>query len=176
MVKRNFEQDKSVSYSLLTSRFVIPWEIEDYRKIHAEVETSDGRRNELVLEDDFEVDCEDNFLTLKNTDLKGILRIYDGEKQELKYSIDPNIQSPHNLLRYGDLSPIYLRLENLEKYTDSIETGTKNLSEVVSVLRQKVGQIDIIKMGRDVTVLASKSLEDMAEIAKLQASVKGSKA
>ncbi|WP_185079831.1 hypothetical protein [Candidatus Liberibacter solanacearum] len=41
-MKHNFEQDKSVSYRLLVSRFVIPWGIEDSKRIHAEVETSDG--------------------------------------------------------------------------------------------------------------------------------------
>ncbi|RPD36779.1 hypothetical protein C0030_005975, partial [Candidatus Liberibacter solanacearum] len=114
---------------------------------------------ELIPEEDFVVDCEDDFLTLKNTDVEGILRIYDGEKQELKYSIDPNIRSPHNLVRDGDLSPMYLRLENLEKHTDSIETGARNLTEVISRLCQRVDNVDIIQMDRDVTSLARKSVE-----------------
>lgn len=86
-MKQNFEQDKSVSYRLLASRFVIPWKIEDAATLHAEIAMSDEDTFFcLIPEEDFTVDNAEGWLNLEKDfpEAKGvIIHIYEGARQQI---------------------------------------------------------------------------------------------
>ncbi|AKK20079.1 hypothetical protein G293_02235 [Candidatus Liberibacter africanus PTSAPSY] len=51
------------------------------------------------------------------------------------------------------------QITRLENKTDSIETGAKNLTEVVTALGSKVDNVDVIQLDKDVSFLSAKILE-----------------
>ncbi|QOI69845.1 hypothetical protein PPA191_gp04 [Liberibacter phage P-PA19-1] len=127
MEKPNFEQTKSVTYWALGSKFVIPWDVEDPSRIHAEVEYSDGRVQELAISQDFDVDGLNAWLTVNNRE-GDFIRIFEGEKQTFKeYNFD-SPRAPHNLVKESDLHPVRTRLYEIEEHIKGALAPTVDLT------------------------------------------------
>lgn len=90
-------------------------------------------------------------------DIKSLKDASSGKLESLKKKLEDLVTVQEKLKKLkADIAEQITRLENK---TDSIETGSRNLSEVVSTLCQRVDNVDIIQMDRDVTSLARKSVE-----------------
>ncbi|MBY7649768.1 MAG: hypothetical protein C4617_04695 [Candidatus Liberibacter europaeus] len=149
-MQQNFEQSKSVTYWVLGSRFVIPWTIKDPFTLHAEIENIDGNK-ELIPERDFKVDAYESDLILNLQDKpRGniLLRIFEGDKQEVKRGIAEPQKAPYHLVREADLHPVKSRLEEVEtavKKVDKIDDIATELEEV----RKKAEHVELLKKQTD---------------------------
>ncbi|ADR51954.1 hypothetical protein CKC_05880 [Candidatus Liberibacter solanacearum CLso-ZC1] len=90
-------------------------------------------------------------------EIKGLKDASSSEVESLKNKLDNLISLRETLKKFK--ADIAEQITHLGNKTDRIETGARNLTEIVSRLCQKVDDVDIIQMDRDVTALASKSLE-----------------
>lgn len=175
-MQQNFEQSKSVTYWVLGSRFVIPWTVKDPFTLHAEIETVDGRK-ELIPERDFKVDVYESSVILKvrnpvsNTDL---LRIFEGDKQEVKAFREEPQKAPHHLVREADLHPVKSRLEEVAtavKKVDKIDDIATGLEAV----RKKAEQVDSLvqttnTIGQKVDTLADRTEDFFKKIEQIDLS------
>ncbi|XCD70464.1 hypothetical protein Q7M32_05385 (plasmid) [Candidatus Liberibacter asiaticus] len=132
MEKLNFEQTKSVTYWAVGSKFVIPWDIKDPSRIHAEVGYSDGRVQELAISQDFDVDGLNAWLTVNNRE-GDFIRIFEGEKQTFK---DFNIEVQKEVNQVAVLT----------QKMNIIDGIVNNLATQTEVVGRKLEQIDLSKL------------------------------
>ncbi|XCD50714.1 hypothetical protein Q7M92_05380 (plasmid) [Candidatus Liberibacter asiaticus] len=132
MEKLNFEQTKSVTYWAVGSKFVIPWDIKDPSRIHAEVGYSDGRVQELAISQDFDVDGLNAWLTVNNRE-GDFIRIFEGEKQTFK---DFNIEVQKEVNQVAVLTQ---KMNIVDGIVNNLATQTKDVG-------RKLEQIDLSKL------------------------------
>ncbi|XCD55936.1 hypothetical protein Q7M10_05375 (plasmid) [Candidatus Liberibacter asiaticus] len=132
MEKLNFEQTKSVTYWAVGSKFVIPWDIKDPSRIHAEVGYSDGRVQELAISQDFDVDGLNAWLTVNNRE-GDFIRIFEGEKQTFK---DFNIEVQKEVNQVAVLTQ---KMNIIDGIVNDLATQTKDVG-------RKLEQIDLSKL------------------------------
>ncbi|XCD63182.1 hypothetical protein Q7M00_05385 (plasmid) [Candidatus Liberibacter asiaticus] len=132
MEKLNFEQTKSVTYWAVGSKFVIPWDIKDPSRIHAEVGYSDGRVQELAISQDFDVDGLNAWLTVNNRE-GDFIRIFEGEKQTFK---DFNIEVQIDL---SEIAVLTQKMNIIDGIVNDLATQTKDVG-------RKLEQIDLSEM------------------------------
>nr|MBA2917977.1 hypothetical protein [Candidatus Liberibacter asiaticus] len=120
MEKLNFEQTKSVTYWAVGSKFVIPWDIKDPSRIHAEVGYSDGRVQELAISQDFDVDGLNAWLTVNNRE-GDFIRIFEGEKQTFK---DFNIEVQKEVNQVAVLTQ---KMNIIDGIVNDLATQTKDV-------------------------------------------------
>nr|AEK98982.1 hypothetical protein [Candidatus Liberibacter asiaticus] len=145
MEKLNFEQTKSVTYWAVGSKFVIPWDIKDPSRIHAEVGYSDGRVQELAISQDFDVDGLNALLTVNNRE-GDFIRIFEGEKQTFKEYNSDSPRAPHNLVKEADLYPLHNRLDGVETIVSDLNNMKNRIQELEQIDLSKLEQIDLSKM------------------------------
>ncbi|MDI1494426.1 MAG: hypothetical protein PUN43_04210 [Candidatus Liberibacter asiaticus] len=145
MEKLNFEQTKSVTYWAVGSKFVIPWDIKDPSRIHAEVGYSDGRVQELAISQDFDVDGLNAWLTVNNRE-GDFIRIFEGEKQTFKEYNSDSPRAPHNLVKEADLYPLHNRLDGVETIVSDLNNMKNRIQELEQIDVSKLEQIDLSKM------------------------------
>ncbi|AHA28046.1 hypothetical protein [Candidatus Liberibacter americanus] len=140
---QNFEQNKSVSYCLLSSDadFIIPWGVKDPLFIHAEITADEGVMHELAPEADFEVDTEDGVLKLISNNYassNSVLTIFEGKRQKLKVYDRDDKKSPHSLVRESDLDPIHSRLDIVDALHVKTEDIAQKIETVESGIKDKL--------------------------------------
>nr|AEK98984.1 hypothetical protein [Candidatus Liberibacter asiaticus] len=145
MEKLNFEQTKSVTYWAVGSKFVIPWDIKDPSRIHAEVGYSDGRVQELAISQDFDVDGLNALLTVNNRE-GDFIRIFEGEKQTFKEYNSDSPRAPHNLVKEADLYPLHNRLDGVETIVSDLNNMKNRIQELEQIDLSKLEQIDLSKL------------------------------
>nr|AEK98988.1 hypothetical protein [Candidatus Liberibacter asiaticus] len=145
MEKLNFEQTKSVTYWAVGSKFVIPWDIKDPSRIHAEVGYSDGRVQELAISQDFDVDGLNALLTVNNRE-GDFIRIFEGEKQTFKEYNSDSPRAPHNLVKEADLYPLHNRLDGVETIVSDLNNMKNRIQELEQIDLSKLEQIDLSEM------------------------------
>nr|AEK99005.1 hypothetical protein [Candidatus Liberibacter asiaticus] len=145
MEKLNFEQTKSVTYWAVGSKFVIPWDIKDPSRIHAEVGYSDGRVQELAISQDFDVDGLNALLTVNNRE-GDFIRIFEGEKQTFKEYNSDSPRAPHNLVKEADLYPLHTRLDGVETIVSDLNNMKNRIQELEQIDLSKLEQIDLSEM------------------------------
>nr|AEK98986.1 hypothetical protein [Candidatus Liberibacter asiaticus]AEK98995.1 hypothetical protein [Candidatus Liberibacter asiaticus] len=132
MEKLNFEQTKSVTYWAVGSKFVIPWDIKDPSRIHAEVGYSDGRVQELAISQDFDVDGLNALLTVNNRE-GDFIRIFEGEKQTFK---DFNIEVQKKVNQVNVLTQ---KMNTIDGIVNDLAIQTEDVG-------RKLEQIDLSKV------------------------------
>ncbi|XCD69434.1 hypothetical protein Q7N01_05410 (plasmid) [Candidatus Liberibacter asiaticus] len=135
MEKLNFEQTKSVTYWAVGSKFVIPWDIKDPSRIHAEVGYSDGRVQELAISQDFDVDGLNAWLTVNNRE-GDFIRIFEGEKQTFK---DFNIE--------------------VQKEVNQVAVLTQKMNIIDGIVNNLATQTEVV--GRKLEQIASSKVEGL---------------
>ncbi|XCD58002.1 hypothetical protein Q7M93_05430 (plasmid) [Candidatus Liberibacter asiaticus] len=140
MEKLNFEQTKSVTYWAVGSKFVIPWDIKDPSRIHAEVGYSDGRVQELAISQDFDVDGLNAWLTVNNRE-GDFIRIFEGEKQTFK---DFNIEVQKEVNQVAVLTQ---KMNIIDGIVNDLATQTKDVGRKLEQIDlSKLEQIDLSEM------------------------------
>ncbi|XCD53838.1 hypothetical protein Q7L89_05385 (plasmid) [Candidatus Liberibacter asiaticus] len=140
MEKLNFEQTKSVTYWAVGSKFVIPWDIKDPSRIHAEVGYSDGRVQELAISQDFDVDGLNAWLTVNNRE-GDFIRIFEGEKQTFK---DFNIEVQKEVNQVAVLTQ---KMNIVDGIVKDLATQTKDVGRKLEQIDlSKLEQIDLSEM------------------------------
>ncbi|XCD92438.1 hypothetical protein Q7M37_05400 (plasmid) [Candidatus Liberibacter asiaticus] len=140
MEKLNFEQTKSVTYWAVGSKFVIPWDIKDPSRIHAEVGYSDGRVQELAISQDFDVDGLNAWLTVNNRE-GDFIRIFEGEKQTFK---DFNIEVQIDL---SEIAVLTQKMNIIDGIVNDLATQTKDVGRKLEQIDlSKLEQIDLSEM------------------------------
>ncbi|KAE9518119.1 hypothetical protein [Candidatus Liberibacter asiaticus] len=149
MEKLNFEQTKSVTYWAVGSKFVIPWDIKDPSRIHAEVGYSDGRVQELAISQDFDVDGLNAWLTVNNRE-GDFIRIFEGEKQTFK-DFNIEVQKKEN------------QVAVLTQKMNIVDGIVNDLATQTEVVGRKLEQIDLSKLEQiDLSKLEQIDLSEMA--------------
>ncbi|XCD39206.1 hypothetical protein Q7M73_05390 (plasmid) [Candidatus Liberibacter asiaticus] len=140
MEKLNFEQTKSVTYWAVGSKFVIPWDIKDPSRIHAEVGYSDGRVQELAISQDFDVDGLNAWLTVNNRE-GDFIRIFVGGKQTFK---DFNIEVQKEVNQVAVLTQ---KMNIIDGIVNDLATQTKDVGRKLEQIDlSKLEQIDLSEM------------------------------
>ncbi|WP_350341706.1 hypothetical protein [Candidatus Liberibacter asiaticus] len=140
MEKLNFEQTKSVTYWAVGSKFVIPWDIKDPSRIHAEVGYSDGRVQELAISQDFDVDGLNAWLTVNNRE-GDFIRIFEGEKQTFK---DFNIEVQKEV---NQIAVLTQKMNIIDGIVNDLATQTKDVGRKLEQIDlSKLEQIDLSEM------------------------------
>nr|AEK99004.1 hypothetical protein [Candidatus Liberibacter asiaticus] len=148
MEKLNFEQTKSVTYWALGSKFVIPWDIKDPSRIHAEVGYSDGRVQELAISQDFDVDGLNAWLTVNNRE-GDFIRIFEGEKQTFKEYNSDSPRAPHNEVqkKVNQVAVLTQKMNIIDGIVNDLATQTKDVGRKLEQIDlSKLEQIDLSEM------------------------------
>ncbi|UKY34137.1 hypothetical protein IDJ79_05345 [Candidatus Liberibacter asiaticus] len=148
MEKLNFEQTKSVTYWAVGSKFVIPWDIKDPSRIHAEVGYSDGRVQELAISQDFDVDGLNAWLTVNNRE-GDFIRIFEGEKQTFKEYNSDSPRAPHNEVqkKVNQVAVLTQKMNIIDGIVNDLATQTKDVGRKLEQIDlSKLEQIDLSEM------------------------------